>query len=308
MAAKKKKRRHFTPEYKGGGEDGAVPQERGKTAGESRVISADLTETSVRERGSGRQRSTRARARRARSRPRSARKLSALKREVKTLRLEREILKRRPSSLARRAREVRVHLDGEGLGKSGQCPLRGPGGHTAAGTTPGWHARSVRPRCRRSETRSGDRGHLQRPAARPTAARACTPSCSANGVDVSRKRRPHHGRAGAMEPKAAPKATTDSKHALPVADYRPRPRQFEVDAPDVAWVTEGHLRMDRRGGCISPRSWTCSPGALSATLKASASASIAPSWSSRPCASPWAPRARRQPAAPLRPGLAVRQR
>jgi transposase len=123
MAAKKKRRRHFTPEYKA--EVVELFRKSGKTAGE---VSRDLglTETSVRawirqaeiDEGKG---------------PAGAlttaerEEFSALKREVKTLRLEREILRKAPSS-RRRAREVRVHLRGEGAG-AGERPLQGPESH-----------------------------------------------------------------------------------------------------------------------------------------------------------------------------------
>ena len=89
MAAKKKKRRHFTPEYKS--EVVALFRKSGKTGHGEVSRDLDLTETSVRawirqaeiDEGKG--------FRRARSRPREREELSALKREVKTLRLEREI-------------------------------------------------------------------------------------------------------------------------------------------------------------------------------------------------------------------------
>ena len=101
MATKKKKRRHFTPEYKS--EVVQLVQTGGKTAGQV-ARDLDLTETSVRawvrqaeiDDGKG---------------PAGAlttaerEEFAALKREVKTLRMERDILKnrrgRRPTCWAR---------------------------------------------------------------------------------------------------------------------------------------------------------------------------------------------------------------
>jgi transposase InsO family protein len=61
----------------------------------------------------------------------------------------------------------------------------------------------------------------------------------ANGVDVSRKRvaRIMAELGLRSRRKRRFKATTDSKHTLPVAD-NVLDRHFEVDAPDVAWVTD----------------------------------------------------------------------
>jgi putative transposase len=61
----------------------------------------------------------------------------------------------------------------------------------------------------------------------------------AKGFDVSRKRVARiMGELGLRSRrKRRFKATTDSKHALPVANNI-IDRQFEVDAPDVAWVTD----------------------------------------------------------------------
>ncbi len=61
----------------------------------------------------------------------------------------------------------------------------------------------------------------------------------AKGFDVSRKRvaRIMSELGLRSRRKRRFKATTDSKHALPVAD-NVLDRQFEVDAPDVAWVTD----------------------------------------------------------------------
>jgi transposase len=97
MAAKKKKRRYFTPEYKA--EVVALFRKSGKTAGEvSRDL--DLTETSVRgwirqaeiDEGKGPPGALTTSERE---------ELSALKREVKTLRLEREILKKAAAFFAK---------------------------------------------------------------------------------------------------------------------------------------------------------------------------------------------------------------
>jgi transposase-like protein len=97
MATKKKKRRHFTPEYKS--EVVQLVQTGGKTAG--RVArDLDLTETSVRawvrqseiDEGKG---------------PAGAlttaerEEFAALKREVKTLRMERDILKKATAFFAK---------------------------------------------------------------------------------------------------------------------------------------------------------------------------------------------------------------
>ncbi len=97
MAAKKKKRRHFTPEYKAGVVE--LFRKGGKTAG---VIARDLdlTETSVRawirqaeiDEGKGPPGALTTSERE---------ELSALKREVKTLRLEREILKKAAAFFAK---------------------------------------------------------------------------------------------------------------------------------------------------------------------------------------------------------------
>jgi len=61
----------------------------------------------------------------------------------------------------------------------------------------------------------------------------------ANGFDASRKRvaRIMADLGLRNRRKKRYKATTDSKHALPVADNI-LDRHFEVDAPDVAWVTD----------------------------------------------------------------------
>ncbi len=97
MASKKKRRRHFTPEYKA--EVVALMRKTGKTAGQV-ARDLDLTETSVRawlrqadiDEGKG---------------PAGAlttaerEELAALKREVKTLRLERDILKKATAFFAK---------------------------------------------------------------------------------------------------------------------------------------------------------------------------------------------------------------
>jgi transposase len=97
MAAAKKRRRHFTPEYKA--EVVALVRKGGKTAGQV-ARDLELTETSVRawvrqaeiDAGKG---------------PAGAlttaerEELAALKREVKTLRLEREILKKAAAFFAK---------------------------------------------------------------------------------------------------------------------------------------------------------------------------------------------------------------
>ena len=76
-------------------------------------------------------------------------------------------------------------------------------------------------------------------AAERTAARASTRSCAAEGVGVSRKRVARIMSELGLEGrrKRRFKATTDSKHDLPVADNI-LDRKFEVEAPDVAWVTD----------------------------------------------------------------------
>jgi hypothetical protein len=75
----------------------------------------------------------------------------------------------------------------------------------------------------------------------------------AEGVDVSRKRVARlMAELGLESVRKRPyKATTDSKHALPVAENI-LDRKFEVDAPNVAWVTGDHVRLDR-GGVVVPR-------------------------------------------------------
>ena len=96
MAAKKK-RRHFTPEYKA--EVVALFRKSGKTAGEV-ARDLDLTETSVRawirqaeiDEGKGPPGALTSSERE---------ELFALKREVKTLRLEREILKKAAAFFAK---------------------------------------------------------------------------------------------------------------------------------------------------------------------------------------------------------------
>ncbi len=75
---------------------------------------------------------------------------TAMKRELKTLRLERDILKKTPSS-RRRAREVCVHLGGEGLGTSEHASTRRrPSGTSAA----------FRPRTRRTRSRRPRRAQV----------------------------------------------------------------------------------------------------------------------------------------------------
>jgi putative transposase len=61
----------------------------------------------------------------------------------------------------------------------------------------------------------------------------------AEGIDVSRKRVARIMRELGLEGrrKRRFKATTDSKHDLPVAE-NVLDRKFEVDAPDIAWVTD----------------------------------------------------------------------
>ena len=61
----------------------------------------------------------------------------------------------------------------------------------------------------------------------------------AAGIDVSRKRIARLMTEMGLEGrrKRPFKATTDSKHAMPVAENI-LDRNFEVDAPDVAWVTD----------------------------------------------------------------------
>jgi transposase len=97
MAAKKRKRRHFTPEYKA--EVVALVRKGGKTAGQV-ARDLDLTETAVRawvrqaeidQGGGGSGALTTA----------EREELAALKREVKTLRMEREILKKATAFFAK---------------------------------------------------------------------------------------------------------------------------------------------------------------------------------------------------------------
>jgi len=97
MATKRKKRRHFTPEYKA--EVVRLVQTGGKTAGQV-ARDLDLTETSVRawvrqadiDNGKG---PTGALTTAERE------ELAALKREVKTLRMERDILKKAAAFFAK---------------------------------------------------------------------------------------------------------------------------------------------------------------------------------------------------------------
>lgn len=97
MAAKKRKRRHFTPEFKA--EVVALVRKGGKTAGQV-ARDLQLTETSVRawvrqaeiDDGGG---GTGALTTSERD------ELAALKREVKTLRMEREILKKATAFFAK---------------------------------------------------------------------------------------------------------------------------------------------------------------------------------------------------------------
>jgi transposase len=116
----KKKRRHFTPEYKA--EVVRLVRTGGKTAGQA-ARDLDLTETSVR--AWVRQAEIDERKGGAGALTTSEREeLAALKREVKTLRMERDILKMRRPSSRRRAREVYVHRRGEGL-RPDSCTLQG---------------------------------------------------------------------------------------------------------------------------------------------------------------------------------------
>jgi transposase InsO family protein len=49
------------------------------------------------------------------------------------------------------------------------------------------------------------------------------------------------------------KATTDSKHKLPIAPNLLE-RRFDVDRPNAAWVSDITHLWTRRAGCISPSS------------------------------------------------------
>jgi putative transposase len=88
----------------------------------------------------------------------------------------------------------------------------------------------------------------------------------AKGFDVSRKRVARiMGELGLRSRRTRRfKATTDSKHHLPVAENL-LDRKFEVDSPDVAWVTDITYVWTDEGWLYLPRSSTCSPAASSAT-------------------------------------------
>jgi transposase len=103
--------------------------------------------------------------------------LTRLRRENKVLQMERDILKKRRPSSPRRAREVRVHLCGEGLGTAS---FAGSWRSREAATTPG---DGVSRPSRRSTTRTSlsRSPPSTRPAARPTAVPASTMSCAPKG-------------------------------------------------------------------------------------------------------------------------------
>src|SRR5678815_2852654 len=97
MAASKKKRRHFTPEYKA--EVVALVRKGGKTAGQV-ARDLDLTETSVR--AWGRQAEIDSGKGPAGALTTAEREeLAALRRENKSLRVEREILKKAAAFFAK---------------------------------------------------------------------------------------------------------------------------------------------------------------------------------------------------------------
>ena len=97
MAAKKRKRRHFTPEYKA--EVVALVRKSGKSVGQV-ARDLDLTETAVR--AWVRQAEVDAGGGGAGALTTAEREeLAALKREVKTLRLERDILKKATAFFAK---------------------------------------------------------------------------------------------------------------------------------------------------------------------------------------------------------------
>jgi putative transposase len=87
----------------------------------------------------------------------------------------------------------------------------------------------------------------------------------ANGQRVGRKRVARLMREEGIEGqrKRRFRATTDSRHSLPVAANHLN-RDFSASAPNEVWSLTSPTSGPEKAGCSWRRSWTCSPGVSSA--------------------------------------------
>ncbi|WP_437607919.1 IS3 family transposase [Sorangium sp. So ce834] len=162
--------------------------------------------------------------------------LQRLRRDVKRLEMEREILKKRRPSSRRKTSEVRVHRRGEGA-LPGAGAVRG-----AAGSRSGYYAWAKRPESARAKSDAQLSVQI-RAVHHKSRGRYGSPrihaELRARGTRVGKKRVERLMRAQrlAARRKRRFRRTTDSRHNGPIAPNVIE-RQFDARAPNQVWVTD----------------------------------------------------------------------